>query len=289
MDLLPVEHVEVDGVRMAYRECGTGAPVVLVHGNPTSSYLWRRVQPSLGRFGRIVAPDLVGMGASARLDGDGAGRYRFEDHRRWFAGFLEAVGATQRVVLVGHDWGGALALDWASRHPGAVRGLALTETIVRPRAWSEESDAGRRLFRALRGPDGERLVLHENLFVEKVLPGGMLTSLAPDDHDAYRAPFPAPGEGRRAMLDWPREIPFDGEPADVDAVVTAYRDRLRTSAFPKLFVRAEPGAILTGDAAEEVRSWPAVTEVTVPASHFVPEDAPEELTAALLDWLPRLG
>lgn len=288
-DVLPLRHVDVDGLRVAYRECGDGPPVLMLHGNPTSSYLWRHVQPRLADHHRVVAPDLMGMGGSQQLADAGPGSYRFADHRRWLARLMEELGVTQRVVLVGHDWGGALAFDWARRHPDAVRGIAYTETIVRPRRWADEDEGGRRLFEALRSDAGERLVLTENLFIEKVLPGGMLTDLAATDHDVYREPFLEPGESRRAMLTWPREIPFDGQPADVTDDVAAYAAWLSTSPVPKLFVRAVPGAILTGDVAEFCRALPNQREVVVAASHFVPEDAPDALADALVDWLATLS
>ena len=274
--------VVVEGVELAYEEVGSGDPIVLLHGNPTSSYLWRNVLPALADLGRVIAPDLAGMGKSGP-----APSYRFADHRRYLGGLLHSLDADERVVLVAHDWGGALAFDWAAAHPDAVRGIAYTETIVRPRSWAEESPDGQQFFRTLRSPEGERRVLDDNVFIEEILPMAV-PGLTQADLAAYREPYREPGESRRPMLTWAREIPFDGEPADVAAAVGAYADWLAGSLVPKLFVVAEPGMILTGEARAFAESFANQTVVTVPAGHFVPEDAPAPLVAALRDWIPRL-
>jgi haloalkane dehalogenase len=274
--------VAVDGVEIAYREVGTGDPIVLLHGNPTSSYLWRNVLPELADLGRVIALDLAGMGESGP-----APSYRFEDHRRYVDGLLHALGATERVVLVAHDWGGPLAFDWAAGHPKAVRGIAYTETIVRPRAWDEESPDGQRFFRRLRSPEGEHMVLEDNVFIEEILPMA-IPGLTETDLAAYREPYGQAGESRRPMLTWAREIPFDGEPADVAAAVRAYGEWMSVSPVPKLLVAAEPGMILTGDARAFAEYFPNQTVVTVPAGHFVPEDAPHQLVAALRTWINGL-
>lgn len=277
----------VDGLRVAYREAGRGPGIVLLHGNPTSSYLWRDVLPVLGRFGRCVAPDLVGMGRSAPLPDPGPGRYRFADHRRVLDGLLDQLDLGP-IVLVGHDWGGVLAMDWARRHPDAVRGIAYLETLVSPLSWSAPNAPAPDLFRALRGPEGERLVLAENVFVEVVLQAGTLRALDPATLAAYRRPFTAPGESRRPMLTWAREIPLDGEPADVHAVAAANAAWMASSAVPKLFVNGEPGALLTGPSREECRHWPNQIEVTVPGLHFLPEDSSGLIAEALSEWLGTL-
>jgi len=274
--------VTVGGIELAYREAGHGEPIVLLHGNPMSSYLWRKVVPAIADLGRVIAPDLAGMGRSGR-----APSYRFVDHRRYLDGFLQAVGAADRVVLVAHDWGGALAFDWAASHPQAVRGLAYCETIVRPRSWSEESPEGRSFFRSLRSEAGEQRVLEDNVFIEEILPMA-IPGLDQADLAAYGEPYLEPGESRRPMLTWAREIPFDGEPADVAQAVTAYGAWLSHSSVPKLLIAAEPGMILVGEAREFAESFPNQTMVTVPAGHFVPEDAPQAVVAALRDWLQGL-
>jgi haloalkane dehalogenase len=276
--------VDVDGVRMAYVEEGEGDPIVLLHGNPTSSYLWRNVIPHLSSSGRCVAPDLVGMGDSDPLPDPGPGTYRFSDHSRHLDGLLEAVGATDRVTLVVHDWGSALGFDWANRHRDRVLGIAYMEAIVRPLSWADWPEASRRVFQGLRSEAGESMVLERNLFVEAILPGSILRRLTEEEMAEYRRPFLEAGERRRPTLSWPREIPIDGEPADVDAIVRSYAEWLSGSSVPKLFVNAEPGAILTGAVRELCRSWPNQREVTVRGSHFVQEDSPAEIGAAVADW-----
>lgn len=277
--------VEVLDARMAYVEEGEGRPVVLLHGNPTSSYLWRDVMPHLSGLGRCIAPDLVGMGGSSKLPGSS---YRFGEHRRYLDAFLEAVGVSDDVTLVLHDWGSALGFDWANRHRDAVRGIAYMEAIVRPLTWDEWPDDARGIFRALRSDVGEKLVLQRNVFVERVLPGSVLRTLTDEEMDVYRAPFVEPGEGRRPTLTWPREIPLDGEPADVARVVGDYAAWLVTSDVPKLFVDAEPGSILVGAQREFARSWPNQQEVTVPGLHFVQEDSGPRIGEEVAAWLRAL-
>jgi haloalkane dehalogenase len=222
------------------------------------------------------------MGQSGR-----APSYRFVDHRRFLDGFLRAVGAAADLVLVAHDWGGVLAFDWAARHHGAVRGIAYCETIVRPRSWADEGPEGQQFFRSLRSPDGERRVLDENVFIDEILPAA-IPGLAAEDLAAYRAPYLEPGESRRAMLTWAREVPFDGQPADVAAAIAEYGTYLATSRVPKLFLAADPGMILVGDARAFAESFPNQTTVTVASGHFVPEDDPDGVVAALRQWIPTI-
>jgi haloalkane dehalogenase len=274
---------------MAYREAGTGDPIVFLHGNPTSSHLWRGVLGRTARHGRCLAPDLVGMGASDKLPRSGPGSYRFVEHRRYLDGLLDVLDVRDRVVLVGHDWGGVLAFDWARRHPGAGRGIAYLETLVAPVSWDGPNAPDPGLFGPLRTAEGERLVLEENLFVEKVLPAGTLRTLTDDEMDAYRAPYREPGESRRPTLTWPREIPIDGEPADVHEIVTRSAEWMASSPVPKLFIDGDPGALLTGPLREQCRRWPAQREVTVRGLHFLPEDSASEIADALDAWLPTLA
>ena len=285
---VPVAHVRVHDVAMAYRSTGSGDPVVFLHGNPTSSYLWRDVLPRVAHRGRCIAPDLVGMGVSGKLPAAGPGSYRFVEHRRHLDGLLDRLGVRTGVVLVGHDWGGVLAVDWARRHPGAVRGIAYMETLVAPVSWAGPNAPDPALFGPLRGPEGERLVLEENVFVEKVLPAGTLRRLTDEEMDAYRAPYREPGESRRPTLTWPREIPIDGSPADVEEIVTRNAAWMASSPVPKLFVDGDPGALLTGPLREQCRRWPAQDEVTVPGLHFLPEDSAPQIADALDAWLGRL-
>ena len=277
--------VEVNDLKMAYQESGHGDPIVFVHGNPTSSYLWRNIVPWAEPFGRCIALDLIGMGDSDKLPNSGPDRYTFREHRTYFDAALAALGVARDVVLVVHDWGSALGFDWACRHPDAVAGICYMEALVRPLTWAEWPEAARGVFQGFRSPAGEQMALDRNIFVERVLPGSILRSLGDEEMAAYRRPFEAPGEGRRPTLTWPRQIPIDGEPADVCEIVAAYADWLAAAPVPKLFVNAEPGAILTGAQRAFCRRWPNQEEVTVRGSHFIQEDSPGEIGAALAAWL----
>ena len=284
---LSKQYATVEGKRMAYHESGEGRSVVFLHGNPTSSYLWRNVVPHVSGQARCIAPDLIGQGDSDKLDDTGPDSYRFVEHRQYLDGLLDQLDLGDDVVLVIHDWGSALGFDWANRHRDRVAGIAFMEAIVRPVTWDEFPDAARGIFQGFRSEAGEEMVIGKNLFVEAVLPGSILRELTPEEHDEYRRPF-TEREHRRPTLTWPRQIPIDGEPADVTEIVQSYADWLSTSEVPKLFVDAEPGALLRDPQRELVRTWPNVTEVTVTGSHFVQEDSPHEIGAAIAAWLPTL-
>jgi haloalkane dehalogenase len=284
----PKRTIDVLGRRMAFVELGEGRPIVFQHGNPTSSYLWRNVMPHVADLGRCIALDLIGMGDSDKLPESGPGRYTFAEHARFFEAALAALDVTREVTFVIHDWGSALGFDWANRHRDAVRGICYMEAIVRPLAWHESPEAAARVFEGFRSPAGENMVLVDNVFVERVLPGSILWQLWGAEHAVYRGSFAEPGEGRRPTLTWPRQIPLDGEPADVVAVVADYAQWLAQSRLPKLFVNAEPGAILVGAQREFCRGWPNQTEVTVAGSHFIQEDSPDEIGQALRTWLTSL-
>lgn len=285
---LPKRYVEVKGKRMAYSELGSGVPILYLHGNPTSSYLWRNIMPYTEDLGRSLALDLIGMGDSDKLEDSGPNRYRFVEHREYLDEALATLGVGDDIVLVVHDWGSALGFDWANRHRSAVRGIVYMESIVRPMQWSEWPDAAKRVFQGFRSPAGEEMALENNVFVEKVLPGSILRRLSDDEMAVYRRPFLEPGEGRRPTLTWPREIPIDGEPHDVTQIVTNYSAWLAESSMPKLFINAEPGAILTGRQRDFCRDWPNQTEVTVSGSHFVQEDSPNEIGEAIAGFISHL-
>ncbi len=287
----PKRTTVIEGRTMAWVEVGEGDPIVLLHGNPTSSYLWRNVIPHLAGLGRCLAPDLIGMGDSDKLPGSGPGSYSFVEHRRYLDGLLDHLdlaGSGGRVVLVLHDWGSALGFDWANRHREAVAGIAHMESIVRPLTLGEWPDKARPVFVGFRSDAGEAMVLDRNLFIERVLPGSILRELTEAELDEYRRPFREPGEGRRPTLTWPRQIPIDGEPAEVVAVVADYARWLSSSPLPKLLISAEPGAILCGAQLDFARSWPNTTEVTVAGSHFVQEDSPDEIGQAIAAWIPTV-
>lgn len=284
----PKRRVAVKGHQTAYVETGSGDPIVFLHGNPTSSYLWRNVIPHVEAHGRCLAPDLIGMGDSDKLEQSGSDRYRFVEHRDYLDAWLSAVGATENIVFVVHDWGSALGFDWANRHRESVRGLAYMEAIVRPLSWDEWPAAARKVFEGFRSPAGEEMVLENNVFVERVLPGSIIRKLTDAEMAVYRRPFASPGESRRPTLTWPREIPIDGEPADVTDIAQRYAQWLPDSSLPKLFINAEPGAILTGAQREFCRSWANQREVSVSGNHFVQEDSPHEIGEAVASWVQTL-
>jgi haloalkane dehalogenase len=281
----PRKRVSVLDSEIAYVEVGQGKPIVLLHGNPTSSYLWRNVIPHLSGFGRCLAPDLIGMGDSGAA-ADGA--YRFVDHRRYLDAWFEAMQLDRDVVLVVHDWGSALGFHWAQRHPQAVRGIAYMEAIVRPVTWAEWPENARRVFQNMRGAGGEEMVLQKNVFVERILPGSVLRRLTGPEMAIYRKRFEEPGESRRPTLTWPRQIPIEGEPKDVVEIVAAYARWLELAPLPKLFVNAEPGSILVGAQREYCRRWPNQREVTVAGSHFIQEDSPDEIGRAIAEFIRGL-
>lgn len=282
----------VNGRRMAYIDSGpddgNGNAIVFQHGNPTSSYLWRNVMPHCEGLGRLVACDLIGMGDSEKLDGSGPGRYTYAEQREYLFALWDQLALGDRVTLVIHDWGSALGFDWARQNPGRVRGIAYMEGIVQPVSWDDWPENARGAFRGFRSEAGEEMVLEKNFFVERVLPSAVMRDLTEAEMAEYRRPFAAPGEDRRPTLTWPRQIPIDGEPADVVAVVEDYGQWLASSDLPKLFINAEPGAILGGAQREFCRSWPNQTEVTVKGTHFIQEDSPDDIGSAVADWLRSL-
>ena len=282
----PRRRVATLDTEMAYVDVGAGDPVVFLHGNPTSSYLWRNVIPHVEAVGRCLAPDLVGMGDSGRAP---AGSYRFVDHARYLDAWFAAIVPARPVTLVVHDWGSALGFDWARRHPERVRGVVYMEALVRPVTWDEWPEPARKIFQAMRSPGGEEMVLQKNVFVERILPASVLRGLTEAEMTVYRRPFLEPGESRRPTLTWPRQIPIDGEPADVVAIVDGYAQWLAAAAdLPKLFVNADPGVILTGRQREFCRQWPNQREVTVRGSHFIQEDSPDEIGEAVAAFVGRL-
>ncbi|GHO93132.1 haloalkane dehalogenase [Reticulibacter mediterranei] len=275
------------GREMAYVEVGSGDPVVFLHGNPTSSYLWRNILSYVEGAGRCIAPDLIGMGDSEKLPDSSPGSYTFVEHSRYLDALLEQLGARERVTLVVHDWGSALGFDWAYRHQDAVRGIAYMEAITKPRSWREIPSPFSDFLQAVRSPAGEQMVLEQNIFIERILPGGMMRRLSEEEMARYRRPFVEAGEARRPMLSWPRQIPLDGEPADLVETITAYGEWLSHSLVPKLYIQGEPGSMPASERAF-CHTWPAQSEITVRGLHFLQEDSPAEIGAALASWLHTL-
>jgi haloalkane dehalogenase len=283
-----LQYHEINGKKMAYIDEGEGDAIVFAHGNPTSSYLWRNVMPHLEGLGRLVACDLIGMGGSDKLDDSGPDRYHYVEHRDYLFKLWDALDLGDRVVLVLHDWGSALGFDWAHQYRDRVQGIAYMEAIAMPIDWADFPEPVRAVFQGFRSPQGEAMVLDNNMFVEAVLPGAMQRKLTDEEMDHYREPFRNPGEDRRPTLSWPRNIPIEGEPADVVAIVEEYGAWLAHSDVSKLFVNADPGAIVRGRVRDFVRSWPNQTEVTVPGVHFIQEDSPDEIGAAVAQFVRRL-
>lgn len=279
-DSLPRKRLKVLGTEMSYIDTGEGNPIVFLHGNPTWSYLWRNIVPYVGDLGRCLAPDLVGMGQSGKSAG---GAYRFADHVKYLDAWFEALDLTSNVTLVLHDWGSALGFHRAARYPNEIKMIAYMEAIVKPMHWEEFGQA-EGIFRALRSHEGQQMVLEGNIFVEGVLPRGVMRKLSNEEMTAYRKPF-LDGEDRWPTLVWPRQIPIDGEPADVEAVVRHYATVMSRSPIPKLLIAGDPGAIIKGSALEFCRTWPNQKEVTVPGIHFLQEDSPGEIGQALREFV----
>lgn len=280
------KRIEILDSHMAFIEEGKGDPIVFLHGNPTSSYLWRNILPHVEGLGRILAPDLIGMGQSGP---NPTGSYRFLDHYRYLEAWFDAVGASKNVILVVHDWGSGLGFHWANNYRDRVQGLVYMEAIVRPVKWEEWPESARGIFQAMRSPKGEELVLERNFFVERILPASITRQLKEEEMEVYRQPFKESEAHRQPTLAWPREIPIEGEPADVHQLVADYAEWLSTDdALSKLFINADPGIILTGSQREFCRQWPNQREVTVKGLHFIQEDSPHEIGHETAEFIQRI-
>ena len=284
----PKKFATVNGRRMAYIDEGAGDAIVFQHGNPTSSYLWRNIMPHCAGLGRLIACDLIGMGDSDKLPESGPARYTYAEQRAYLFALWDQLGLGDRVIFVIHDWGSALGFDWAHRNAARVAGIAYMEALVTPVIWADWPENARRAFQGFRAEGGEDMILNKNMFVERVLPGSVLRKLSEEEMAEYRRPFLEAGESRRPTLTWPRQIPIDGEPADVVKVVEDYSAWLAASGAPKLFINADPGSILTGRQREVCRAWRNQTEVTVKGLHFVQEDSPDEIGQAVAAFVRRV-
>jgi len=277
-------YATVLGKRMAYVDVGEGDPIVFLHGNVTSSFMWRNVIPHLENVGRCIAIDNIGQGDSEKLRPSGPGSYRLAEHQRYIDGLLAALGIDRNVTFVVHDWGSQLGFSWAYHHPDAVKGIAYLQALVGDFSWDQWPAEVQALFRRFRSPEGETLVLEQNFFVERILPAMVMRKLTEAELDEYRRPFRNPGEDRRPTLTWPRELPIEGEPADVLAIIERNSAWLGATPIPKLFINAEPGAVLVGRHREICRAWPNQTEVTVRGLHYLHEDSPDDIGAAIREW-----
>lgn len=281
--------LEILGRTMAFHDEGEGTPFLFLHGNPTSSYLWRHVIAELRGAGHLIAPDLIGMGDSDKLPEPGPDTYTFAVHKAHLDALIERlVGPEEKVVLVVHDWGSALGFRWAQEHPDRVLGIAYMEAIVRPYADWAEWNAATPLFQGFRSDAGEEMILDENLFVERILLGSIIRELSDEEKATYRRPY-LRREDRWPTLSWPRQLPIAGEPEGIIGLVADYAAWMARNEIPKLFVSAEPGAILTGTVRDFCRAWKNQTEISVPGQHFIQEDNGPEIGRAVRAWAKEHG
>jgi len=278
------KYIDVLGKQIAYVEMGDGDPIIFQHGNPTSSYLWRNILPQLQGLGRCIAMDLIGMGDSEKLEDEGNMTYSYNTHKKYFDGFLDAIGVGSNATLVIHDWGSALGFDWANNYPEKVKAICYMEGIVKSMEWEDWNEDAKGIFQGFRSPAGEEMILEKNLFIEAVLPGSILRKLSDAEMNEYRRPF-NDKKSRRPTLDWPRQIPLENDPPEICRIVDSYSQWMAENNIPKLFINAEPGAILIGKQREFCRTWKNQKEVTVKGSHFIQEDSPNEIGNAIFDWL----
>ena len=285
---LKKQKISINNKNIAYVESGSGDPIIFLHGNPTSSYLWRNITPHLESQGRCICIDLIGMGDSDKLDNPDENSYQFEEHYHYVNAAIESLTNGENTTFVIHDWGSALGFNWCYHNPDSVKGIAYMEAIVKEMTWEDWRDEAKGIFQGFRSDAGESLVLEKNYFVERVLPGSIIRRLSDEEIEEYRRPFINPGEDRRPTLSWPREIPIEGQPANVCEIVNQYAEWMQTNDIPKLFINAEPGAITTGRIRDFCRSWRNQTEVTVKGGHFVQEDSPDEIGKAISTWYKNI-
>ena len=286
--MLKKKKISINNKNIAYAESGSGDPIIFLHGNPTSSYLWRNITPHLESQGRCICIDLIGMGDSDKLDNPDENSYQFEEHYHYVNAAIESLTNGENTTFVIHDWGSALGFNWCYHNPDSVRGIAYMEAIVKEMTWEDWGDEAKGIFQGFRSDAGESLVLEKNYFVERVLPGSIIRRLRDEEIEEYRRPFLNPGEDRRPTLSWPREIPIEGQPANVCKIVNQYAEWMQTNDIPKLFINAEPGAITTGRIRDFCRSWKNQTEVTVKGIHFIQEDSPDDIGKAISTWYKNI-
>ena len=285
---LTKKKISINNKNIAYAESGSGDPIIFLHGNPTSSYLWRNITPHLESQGRCICIDLIGMGDSDKLDNPDENSYQFEEHYHYVNAAIESLTNGDNTTFVIHDWGSALGFNWCYHNPDSVKGIAYMEAIVKEMTWEDWGDEAKGIFQGFRSDAGESLVLEKNYFVERVLPGSIIRRLNDEEIEEYRRPFLNPGEDRRPTLSWPREIPIEGQPANVCEIVNQYAEWMQTNDIPKLFINAEPGAITTGRMRDFCRSWKNQTEVTVKGIHFIQEDSPDDIGKAISTWYKNI-
>ncbi len=282
--------VNIDGKKLAYIDVGEGTPIVMLHGNPTSSFLWRNIIPHLNDLGRVIVPDLIGHGDSDKLPVSmGPDRYTFENTFEYIDKLLNKLEINQDITLILHDWGSALGFYWAMKNPEKIKAICYMEAIVSPINWSDWPEQARGIFKGFRSAKGEDLILKRNMFIEAVLPSSIIRKLTKDEMDEYRKPFLNEND-RQVTLNWPRQIPIEGEPSHMFRLVTSYAEWISNDGdIPKLFINADPGSILIGNQREFCRGWKNQTEVTVNGLHFIQEDSPHEIGEAISSWMRNIN
>lgn len=283
------KYLEVLGRRIAYVDEGEGDPIVFVHGNATSSYMWRNIMPYLEGMGRLIALDNIGQGDSDKLPDSGPDSYMIPEHQLYFDSALDTLGVSDRVTFVMHDWGGTLGLSWAERHADGLKGLAHCEIVVANHAsYDSYSDGHGERVRRAQGPEGEALVLEDNFFVENIFTGGVLRKIDAETMAEIRRPYESPGEARRPMLSWVRQIPIGGKPEFVAELSERLSSWMTTIHTPKLFIEGDPGQIIVDRDLTIIESWPNQGRIKVTGLHHPQEDSPHEIGKALADWYAGL-
>ena len=283
--MIEKKFLNINNKKMAYVEKGKGKPIVFIHGNPTSSYLWRNIIKGLKDKYRCIAPDLIGMGDSDKLDNPSQENYSLKEHIKWFDGFINNVNIDKKIILVIHDWGSAIGFDFAKKYPDRIAGIVYMEAIVCPMKWSSWPEDATKVFKLMRSEVGEELILEKNIFVERILPSSIIRKLSDEEMSQYRKPFLKAGTDRQPTLSWPRQIPLEGEPIEVVDIVNDYAEFMKKTNIKKLFINAEPGSILIGPQREFCRRWNNQKEVSVKGKHFIQEDSHVEISDEINSWI----
>ena len=282
------KYKDIKNSKMAFIDEGSGDTFLFLHGNPTSSFLWRNIAPHVEDIGRIVIPDLIGMGDSDKLEGVDNPGYKYHGQYSYLTALMDELDLGDNIHLIIHDWGSAMDFQFARENQDRIKSITYMEAIVMPLTWDQWPDPATKIFGLFRSEAGEELVLEKNFFVERILLADSSTGYTEEEKSEYIRPFINPGEDRRPTLTWPRQIPLDGEPSEVVEEVRLNAEFHKESDIPKLFINADPGSILIGDQREFARSWKNQTEVTVSGNHFIQEDSSEEIGAALRNFVESL-
>jgi haloalkane dehalogenase len=279
---------EILGKQMAYIDSGEGQSIVFLHGNPASSFLWRNITPFVSDLGRIIVPDLIGMGDSEKLEGIDNPDYQYHGQYKYLSTLLDSLDLGDKINLVIHDWGSAMGFQYARENSDRIKSITFMEAIVMPLSWDQWPENARNIFQLMRSEAGEEIVLEKNIFVERILLNDSANGFTDEERNEYIRPFKNPGEDRRPTLTWPRQIPIDGSPQAVIDEVTKNGEFHKDSKIPKLFINADPGSILIGEQRDFVRSWTNLRELTVKGNHFIQEHSPKEIGEALKNFLTSI-